>query len=210
MGLSCSAPFPLARPGPSPMGTCRVTQNKTCIFTESTEGHQCGHTCPGPPTGRRLGKCLDITSSSCQASPPNTSLRGGGLLSPASGPRESNLCGSDASTLRPNTSPPEAPKPELINCSPHSGASKTHHKGQDASLPWGLTASVLPHMEPGLQAGHRILPFTILRPYHSHEVPSLSDPDVRKCCTRSSCPGNTRVPCVLGSGSHSPPSGSFP
>ena len=132
---------------------------------------------PRASHSRRLGKCLVITSSSCLVWPPKTPLRDGGLLSPASGSRESNLCGSDASTLRPNTSPPEAPKPELINCSPHSGASKTHHKGKDPSLPWGLTASVFPHMEPGpgLQEGYRILPFTILRPYHSHEVPSLSE-----------------------------------
>ena len=31
-------PFPLAQPGPSPLGACRVTQNKMRVCTESAEG----------------------------------------------------------------------------------------------------------------------------------------------------------------------------
>ena len=110
---------------------------------------------------------------------PALTTRGGGLLSVPSG------LGSPASAnLKPppsarKISPPEVPKPEvkklLILLTPLEGLQKSPQG--PGSLPpcWGLSASVHPHMEPGLQAGLGIVPSAILRPCRFHEVPSLSE-----------------------------------
>ena len=51
--------FLLARPGASPLGACRETQNKTQAWTESAEGpHMWCHL----PAGPRLGRCSVLTS----------------------------------------------------------------------------------------------------------------------------------------------------
>jgi hypothetical protein len=71
--------------------------------------------------------------------------------------------------------PPSARAPHLLkplsqrstncsSCSTRSGTSKTPIKGKDPTLCWGLTASVLPRLEPGFQAGPGIGPSSILRP----------------------------------------------
>lgn len=128
---------------------------------------------PRASRGSYLG--WEDASSSPHVQPrlPALTTRVGSALS-----MESTLCGSEASTLRLNTSSPEAPKPEvdklLILFSP-SGTSKTPIKGKDPSLCWGLTASVLPRLESGFQAGPGTGPSSILRPRRSHQVPRLSE-----------------------------------
>ena len=121
-----------------------------------------------------------FNSSSPPACPPSTDHRGGSLLSPLSGSGESTLCGSEASALCPNTSPSETLSQRSRKCSPWLTPFQGLHEPPQGpgSLPpyCGITTSVIPHMEPTLQAGLGIVPSAILRPSSFHKVSRLWDP----------------------------------
>ena len=141
-------------------------------------GPTCGPTCPGPRVGPRLQRCSVLSSSSRLAWPPSTDHSGGVLLSPTLG------LGSTASAnLKPppsahKTSLPEDPNPAvkklLTLLTPLWGPQDPLAR---AKIPpcWGRTASILPRMEPGLQAEHAVVLSAILRPRCFHKASSPSE-----------------------------------
>ena len=115
-----------------------------------------GHTCPGNPTGPRLGRCSVLNSSSRPAWPPSTDHRGRGLLSPPSGlvcPASANLKTSALHPKNLTSRGPQARCQEAAHPAHHPalGPPRPSCKGQVPPC-WGLTVSVPPHMEPVLQA----------------------------------------------------------
>ena len=121
-----------------------------------------------------LGPQLLLTS--CLASKHSPQGRGSAQSNIRVG--EYSLYQPEAFTSARKTSPPEVPNPEikklLTLLTPLWALQGPLARAKIPSC-WGRTASILPRMEPGLQAGHMIVPSAILRPRRVHKASSPSE-----------------------------------
>lgn len=119
-----------------------------------------------------LGPQLLLTS--CLAS--KHSPQGRGFAQSNLGVGESSLCQPEASTSARKTSPPEFPKPavkKLLTLLTPLWALQDPLARAKIPPAWRRTASILPRMEPGLQAGLAFVASAILTP---RRFPKASSP----------------------------------
>ena len=116
---------------------------------------------------------LLMSCLACKHSP-----QGQGSAQSNLGVGESSLCQPVSSTSARKTSPPEFPKPafkKLLTLLTPLWAPQGPLARAKILPCLGRTASVLPRMEPGPQAGHAIVPSAILRSGRFHKACSPSE-----------------------------------
>ena len=160
-----------------------------------------GRTCPGNPTGPRLGRCSVLNSSSRPAWPPSTDHRGRGLLSPPSGlvcPASANLKTSALHPKNLTSRGPQARCQEAAHPAHHPalGPPRPSCKGQVPPC-WGLTVSR--SLLTWSLYSRQDLQVSCLQSGGSAAFTRLSDRDVRQCGMKLSCLGTTKVPSGLRS-----------